>query len=429
MNKRKGQFVSMIAVVALLFISGGNLFTAMFVKQTFGDHVHYYSKDIGNVMEARVEGTFYNYTVRKEMNFTENNVAYKMRQKNRHNYDWTDGTVPLYSTIKSTFEDNFINPDTGLRSQDFVAGCTGPGLSLESLTKNGINVEMSDKSIKCGARDAGTYSFSTVYFAQENPDEKTLRVENTQNRWLSVAETSVDLGEGLSSGDFSSHVPEGETRDGSATWCKNPDFNYGNPPPASDLGDGFAFDASVKYSARQNARNKFLNDYRTIAREIFSGFDKNGHSWISADTGTYYPDRKTKDYTRNEITSRDINSCTADDCTSRQFDDWEHDQCDYNNDGDINYTDVCYQVPNKNSDGTHKECDTNPEAGCIYATSYGTNYSQCDYDKGTSVTAKATYAPKYVNMTYNIYDSKKKIRTKKGMKTARFKMNYTKVLN
>lgn len=408
--KRKGQFVSMIAVVALLFISGGSIFTAMFAQETFGSHVNYYTRDTGHVLEAKVHGSFYNYTVKKEMNFTENNVAYAMRNADdNENYEWSDGSVPTYSSLKSTYTDRFLDGQGGLNGQIFVDDCSGPTLSMNSLTKDEISIEMSDKSIKCGYRD----SYTDVYFARNNPNEKTLQVENVNNRWLRVAEASVDLGDGISSGNFDSDIPEGESRDGTDSFCENPDFDYSNPPPESGE-DGFSVDASVKYWARGEARENFMDDYSGLAQTIFQDFDKNGHSWISANTQTVYPNRNNEDYTDNSITERDYNSCNADECSWSQFDEWEEEECDYNNNGDINWS--------------------NAEGDCMFSTNYDDNYSQCDYSEvennfGTQIEAEATYEPEYVRMTFNLYDSNNQIRTKEGRKRARFKFNYTKDLN
>lgn len=371
--KRKGQFVSMIAVVALLFISGGSLFTAMFTQSTFGEHVSYYTQDIGSLLEARIEGTFYNYTVKKEMNFTENNVAWKMRGSDDDPYyEWSaSSSIPDYSNIKSSYRDKYMTgEEVGLTPQIFVNGCTGPSLSLNTLDKDEIVIQMSDKSIRCGSRK----SYAEVFFARENPNDKTLKVENSKNRYLRVAELATRLGDFI---DSHSAIPSDLETTGEATEDEEPSEDQDN-------------DFRALNGARSNAYDNFTNKKGSLASTIKSDFSKNGKDWVNIDVETVVPTQPSYYTVLHDEIHWDTHHAY---CSNEQ----KIDECDTNG--------------NETLDASETPCDC------------------WDYGKEDTYHTKVRFEPPEMYIYFNVTDSENQIRTWKGEKTTQFNIKYTVDLN
>ncbi len=239
---RKGQFVSMIAVVALLFISGGSLFTAMYGQETFGRTVDYYSGDMGLIMDSKVRGSIFEHKVRHEMNYTENNIAWKMRNnEDGERYQWRTGEVPTYSSIKEEYEEKIMNSSMGVAGQVMVVDCYGPTLTLEYLEKDEMEVKMSDKSIRC--EEDGNYA--EVFFGRDDPNDKDLKVENTKNKYLRLVENALKLPEEVNQvapssvevtgSEYTSSCEGGENEDQHDQQAKDSAFGeafdqYGNVP-------------------------------------------------------------------------------------------------------------------------------------------------------------------------------------------------------
>ncbi|MFB6180585.1 MAG: hypothetical protein ABEJ93_01780 [Candidatus Nanohalobium sp.] len=352
---RKGQYVSMLAVVALLFISGGSLFSSLFAQQTFASHINYYSQDIGNMMQAETKKEFFNYTLRKETNFTENNVALSM--EGRYNWD-SLSDVPSYSNFKDDFSDKLSNK---MKDKKFVRNCGEPGITINSVNQNVIEMTLSNNNLTCGT--SGSYTQIPLGYNQNQPQ---LQIKNNKNRFLKIAELALRIPDHIK-GDPA--IPDDLEEKGSASGNLN-DPTVSDPTEKSD----------VKEDAKDEAYNDAKDAVSGLGKDVISDFDKNGKDWATIDISASIPSKDSDQFSKVS-SNLDPNGWKFT-CSSAQ--------------------NLCGNLP-PNAPSSYCPC------GKFFPT--------------YSYTAK--YNVHEIHFTVTVEDSENEIRTKEGLEHTKMKIKYT----
>lgn len=184
-SKSKGEFVSILTVVVLLFVSGGALFTGLLGSQQIQQTVTYSTDDINALASAKINSEIYRFNIRKEMNYTFNNVAYELGEE-AGGVGWEDN-IPSMEDVNSTFKDQLLNRGAiNIKEQNRAGNCEPPQIDesvLEIATKHELRLEFSDPWIKCN----GLKTEAMV------PVSDTFVVRDTDNNYLNLANESREL--------------------------------------------------------------------------------------------------------------------------------------------------------------------------------------------------------------------------------------------
>ena len=193
--KRKGQFVSMIAIIALLFISGGSLFTSLFAQETFSQHVNYYSNDANNIADAKMRGELYPQRMEHELNYTFNNAAYYLGSRGGGE-DW-DRNIPTLSQLESELVGDIFNGPYDIRRQNSILGCASPNIDSSTFNFNGehnMSYALQEPKIRC---PIGAPSRAKLPIRKENGGYSTqeYQVSNKKNNYIYLADYAINLSE------------------------------------------------------------------------------------------------------------------------------------------------------------------------------------------------------------------------------------------
>lgn len=184
-SRSKGQMISVLTVVVLLFVSGGALFTGLIGSQEIQETVTYSTDDINALAEAKVNAEMYRFNIRKELNYTFNNVAYELGEE-AGGVEWEDN-IPDMEDVNTTFKDQLLNrEDINIITQNRAGECDPPEIDdsmLDLASKHELRLEFSDPWIECD----GLETRAMV------PVDDSFAVDNTDNNYLSLANDSIEL--------------------------------------------------------------------------------------------------------------------------------------------------------------------------------------------------------------------------------------------
>jgi len=177
--------ISILTVFVLLFVSGGSLFTGIMGSQQIQETVSYSTDDVNALAEAKVNSEIYGFNIRKELNYTFNNVAYELGEE-AGGVEWDD-SIPDMEDVKSTFKDQMLNrEEINIVKQNRAGSCDPPEIDtsvLEIVSKHELRLGFSDPWIECD----GLKTKAMV------PVENSFEIQNTGNNYLNLANDSISL--------------------------------------------------------------------------------------------------------------------------------------------------------------------------------------------------------------------------------------------
>jgi hypothetical protein len=254
----KGQTLSVLSLVALLFMITGNMFGAVIAQNEIQESISYSANDVNQLLRAETKADMYRKNIRKELNYTHNNIAYTLSPE-WDELNW-DNNIPSRDTIRTEFEEAMTTGEYGIINQNRVWGCTTPNLAddpVDIIGPNEIELSLSKASISC----SGGLAKATV------PIEDEYTVENTQNNYLHLAEYARTL-----ASEVRDTVPE-ETEDtatDSTDSCRSPDSEQ------------------AREDAKEQARDNVLSGYKQLASDAYEATEDDREEFISGAADTEY---------------------------------------------------------------------------------------------------------------------------------------------
>lgn len=257
---RKGQFISTMTIFVLIFITSGNIFGAILFQDVMDEEIEYNIGDFTKVANAEIRSEAYIPRMEKELNYSSNIKALQLGEEGTTtSRTWPD--IPSKSDLRGEY---YEEVQSELDSQSRVAECSEPVIG-EVSTDNGneYTAEIEDPWIVCGGDTAQ---------ANISMPENNLESYNHNNRYVPLAESAVDLAEGIQS-----ELPESwdEGTGSASSSCK-------------DNLDRTLYVEQAKQEAKQNAIEN-----ENLAADAADTVDL--ADWIGLDTTTTFETSYTKE--------------------------------------------------------------------------------------------------------------------------------------
>lgn len=294
--------ISILTVFVLLFVSGGSLFTGLMGSQEIQETVSYSTDDVNALAEAKVNSEIYDFNIRKELNYTFNNVAYELGDE-AGGVEWEDN-IPDMEDVNATFKDQMLNrEDVNIVKQNRAGGCDPPEIDasvLEIVSNYELRLEFSDPWIECG----GLKTTAMV------PIDDSFNVRNPDNNYLNLANDSIYLAT-----ESKAIIEETEwSRNGTV---EDPIDNV-EVPEDSFNNACYHLSDSEKDQAEEDARESAEEQYdgMEIAEEAYDNLDSAGelHPFVN--------DLETRTEVEGEINPSEgypeTQTCTYEECTETE---------------------------------------------------------------------------------------------------------------
>ncbi len=302
----KGQFLSILVVVTLLFISGGGLFTTLFAKQQLGHVWSIYTGDHRQMAETYAKTSHYPIFLSNNVEYAINNAAYELGT-NGSDREWNKSNIPAEEQLLSDFNESIVaHNEYGIRSQNYYAGCSVPNIGYFSVDEmygytdgHIFGYNMDSNIIKCGKGGFESKAIDKMenFFFSDRPAYD--RQENIDHNYIPTYKFAVEMTE--------------ELRDS---------FN----PPIYDTANETTGQCDPDSENREEAKDEAYNTAKNDARDKIQGkvsdaasnSDKPGYlevlstEWAS----NYVPGSPANTYdVECDLTHQHLNStCEQDNC-------------------------------------------------------------------------------------------------------------------
>lgn len=241
----------MLTVFVFIFIVTGNIFGALLFQDEYREEVNYGVGGFNTIAEAQTRGKMYVPRMEKELNYSSNIIALNLNNdETPAKWGYVAG-VPSKEQVKNSYEEAVKNE---LQSQSQVLKCSNPqigGIKIQDYTN--YTAELSTDSITC--KDRSTE-------AKIKLDINRFWTNNSNNRYINLSITAVDLAEHLEEKD----LPE--------NWGEGTGYSSTSCGPSVDK-------SSLDEIAKQEAKQKAIND-NDLADTVSSNFPV--PDWIDLDT-------------------------------------------------------------------------------------------------------------------------------------------------
>lgn len=379
----KGQFLSILVIITLLFISGGSMFTTLFARQQLGYVFTYFEGDMRQVAETQMKSETFPDYLDQQAEYSINNAAYVLGQ-NGSNEEWTKSSIPSQELMREHFNETIVaHPTYGLRTKDFIYGCSTPSVAYYNVEDNPYMssekrfvYNVNHKTIACGNSD--TKGIQTVDISSSIVPEDS--VVNIQHNYADMTRYARELAQ-----ELDETVPDAPIYDtGSATTACD---------PTSDMRQ------TQREEGHKNARENAVDIIDGLADVAVSNTDKPDYLEVeTSDSASWWPrvdDPNNETDIPCDITiTHDNSSCYSEDCGGTLIggDYYQHTHSDYrgadNDDCDeydcMSHTHDHEQDP---SELIKKEYDYNVTLATFYATINMTDVdnSVITYDGSTNL--------------------------------------------
>lgn len=254
----KGQLLSVLSLMAILFIVTGNMFSAVIAQDEIKESITYSANDVNQLLKAEIKSEIYRKNIRKELNYSFNNAAYTLSPE-WNELNWDDN-IPEKESIKAVLNEEIRTGDYGIINQNRLRGCETPELQpepIEILNFNSVELSLETSRIECSSR------MSTAIV----PIQEEYQVENENNNALHLANYARTLAQKVNEVSSDSLEDSGSATTSS---CERPDTS------------------ETKRTARSNARDNTLSGEENIAEEAYDQTSDSRESFISGDYDTSY---------------------------------------------------------------------------------------------------------------------------------------------
>lgn len=254
----KGQLLSVLSLMAIIFIVTGNMFSAVIAQDEIKESISYSANDANQLLKAEIKAEIYQNNIQKELNYSFNNAAYSLST------DWNelkwDDNIPKEETIEASFKKEMTSGDYGVFNQNRLRGCKTPQLEskpLEIINSNKIELSIKTPKVNC----SGGMTNAIV------PIKEQYTIENPENNLLHLASYARTLAQKVNEISSEELEDSGYAKTNS---CESPNKS------------------KTKRTARSNARDNTLNGEENVAEEAYGKTSDSRESFISGNYDTIY---------------------------------------------------------------------------------------------------------------------------------------------
>ncbi len=397
----KGQFLSILVVVTLLFISGGSLFTTLFARTQMNFVFSYFEGDMGVVAETQMRSQEFPGYMHNQAEFAINNAALVLGENGSY-ADWNKTHMPSRDYLMHRFNETIVaHSQYGLRSNDYYLGCSKtPNVDyydIEESTFGGdwvFEYSVDEKIVACGGSRWETKAFQEVEMNSiRGPD-----VDDDQE----IPHNYIELSRYAR--NLTMAIREEMTQ--TQTWGTD-SGTTSNCDPTSDQRE------SKRESVHKDARQNAVDNIQGVVEGAVDRTDKSDYIDVESDESSSWWPREDNPNNATEVecdlTHSHLNTtCDNEDCTG------DHDHSDSDSFGDT------YQDPSWDCTGYVPPGDT-----CVSHThdheSDPDVLVQIDYDYNVSL---AKYEAE-IDMT----DNEEPVITHDGETNIPFNFQYNHTIN
>jgi len=191
MRKDKGQFVSLIVIMSLVFVATGSLFSTVLVNDVLRSEVEFNTGDISHISQTTVHRDYFEEHVEDEIIYATHQASYHMGQATQEGgIDWDNRDEVTEEELIDEFKDE-VTSRANDRLSSLPSYCTGPEVEEINYNSGDIfdnifwNPDYDRDEINCRWVQGRTYL----------PVEKPNLINIHENRYNSLVEHSVQLWE------------------------------------------------------------------------------------------------------------------------------------------------------------------------------------------------------------------------------------------
>lgn len=315
----KGQFLSILVVVVLLFISGGSLFTSLFARSQMNFVFSYFEGDMATVAETEMRSSEFPGYMNQQAEYAINNAALVLGEEGSY-AGWNKTHMPSKEYLMHRYNETIVaHGSYGLRENDGFRGCSQtPQVDYydieESLFGGDWVFEYSvdEKVLACGGGRWGTKAFQEVEMESSRGPVVDDDLEIPHN-YIELSRYARNLTMALRE-----EIPQTQTWGTATGTTSNCD------PTSGQRG-------SKKESVHEDARNNALDNIDGVVEDAVDRTDKSDYIDVESDESASWWPRED-----------DPNNVTDIDCDLTH----EHDNITCNNedcDADPMHTHVDYR--------------------------------------------------------------------------------------
>lgn len=192
---KKGQFLSILVVVTLLFISGGSMFTTLFANHEMNRAWSVFTGDMRTLAETQMKAESYPQFLNEQARFSTNNAGYELGRNGAHK-TWNNTNMPSKDVLEQQFIDTVItNTDYGLKANNKYAGCSVPNIGDYgygySVSGKKIAFDLDGNTIVCGGKNRGIQELQ--FISQTSYNEAV----SIRHNYLDASRYAVELAHAL----------------------------------------------------------------------------------------------------------------------------------------------------------------------------------------------------------------------------------------
>lgn len=192
---KKGQFLSILVVVTLLFISGGSMFTTLYANHEMNRAWAIFTGDMRTVAETQMKAESYPGFVTDQARYSINNAGYELGRQSAHK-DWSNTNIPEKDVLEQQFIDAVMtNSDYGLKPNNAYSGCKAPNIEDYgyNATRSGtvVGFDFDKDNIICGGNNRG---FQELDFISLTDYTESVHIGHN---YLDSSEYAVDIAHAL----------------------------------------------------------------------------------------------------------------------------------------------------------------------------------------------------------------------------------------
>jgi len=330
----KGQFLSILVIVTLLFISGGSMFTTLFAKNQLNYVWSIYTGDHRQIAETYAKADTYPLFLSNNVGYAIDNAAYELG-KNGSDRTWNKSQIPTEEELFEDYNDTIVgHSEYGIRSQNYYAGCSVPNIEQYSIEENwGAGVggaatdgyefayNMDSNLIKCGKSGFDSKAIKEMENFAPSRRPNYDRDYFISNNYIELSRYAINLSMEIR-----------EVMDQTQTW--------GTATGTTDECDPNSEDRqNEKEDVHQDARENAVDNIVGVVEDAVDNTDKSSYISVYSDESASWWPREDNPNNVSDVPcslthTHDNGTCLSEDCDGAYYpppvdDTIQHSHSDY----------------------------------------------------------------------------------------------------
>ncbi len=308
----KGQFLSILVIVVLLFISGGSLFTSLFARNQMNFVFSYFEGDMATVAETEMRASEFPVYMHNQAEYATNNAALVLGENGSY-ADWNKTHMPTKEYLMHRYNETIVaHGEYGLRANDYFRGCSQtPKVDYYNITESTFGgnwyfeYSVDKKLLACGGGRWGTKAFQEVEMESYRGPEVDDHLEISHN-YIELSRYARNLTEAIRQ-----EIPQTQT------WGTSTGTTSHCDPTSSDKQDKRN---AVHKDARQNAVDNVVG----VVEEAVDATDKPSYFSVdSVESPSWWPRKddpnNVTDVDCSLTHTHDNGTCLSEDCDGAYY--------------------------------------------------------------------------------------------------------------